>query len=130
MQPRSCGHGLLKEWQTQNANMNAAPLPALSHAAAAFADVLQAGAGSATLSMAYAATQFGNACLRAMRGDEGVVECAYVASTLTELPFFASPVRLGTSGIAGGGAIEGGRMCTPLSEAGPVCLLAAKVLRP
>jgi malate dehydrogenase len=33
-----------------------------------------------------------------MRGQQ-VTECAYVASSLTRLPFFASPVRLGPNGI-------------------------------
>lgn len=33
-----------------------------------------------------------------MRGHP-VVECAYVASNLTPLPFFASPVRLGPHGV-------------------------------
>ncbi|PUZ36813.1 hypothetical protein GQ55_9G067100 [Panicum hallii var. hallii] len=58
----------------------------------------KAGAGSATLSMAFAAAKFGDACLRAMRGDAGIVECAYVASEVTELPFFATKVRLGRAG--------------------------------
>ena len=52
--------------------------------------------------MAYAAAQFAEACLRAMAGDAGVVECAFVASSLVSgLPFFASPLRLGPAGIAG-----------------------------
>ncbi|CAL5324481.1 unnamed protein product [Camellia sinensis] len=59
----------------------------------------KAGAGSATLSMAYAAVKFADACLRGLRGDAGVVECAFVASQVTELPFFASRVRLGRTGI-------------------------------
>ncbi|KAL6642246.1 hypothetical protein ACP70R_020427 [Stipagrostis hirtigluma subsp. patula] len=59
----------------------------------------KAGAGSATLSMAYAAAKFADACLRGLRGDAGVVECSYVASQVTELPFFASKVRLGRCGI-------------------------------
>lgn len=58
----------------------------------------KAGAGSATLSMAYAAVEFADACLRGLRGDAGVVECAFVASQVTELPFFASKVRLGRQG--------------------------------
>lgn len=58
----------------------------------------KAGAGSATLSMAYAAVKFADACLRGLRGDAGIVECAYVASQVTELPFFASKVRLGRAG--------------------------------
>ncbi|KAG8049360.1 hypothetical protein GUJ93_ZPchr0009g2152 [Zizania palustris] len=59
----------------------------------------KAGAGSATLSMAYAAAKFADACLRGLHGDAGVVECSYVASQVTELPFFASKVRLGRCGI-------------------------------
>ncbi|TVU44793.1 hypothetical protein EJB05_04249 [Eragrostis curvula] len=58
----------------------------------------KAGAGSATLSMAFAAAKFGDACLRAMRGEAGIVECSYVASQVTELPFFATKVRLGRGG--------------------------------
>ena len=49
--------------------------------------------------MAYAAAEFGEACLRALSGHAGVVECAYVDSHLTELPFFASRVRLGPEGV-------------------------------
>ncbi|KAL4377479.1 hypothetical protein GQ457_02G008680 [Hibiscus cannabinus] len=59
----------------------------------------KAGAGSATLSMAYAAVKFADACLRGLRGDAGIVECSYVASHVTELPFFASKVRLGRTGV-------------------------------
>jgi malate dehydrogenase len=40
----------------------------------------KAGTGSATLSMAYAAAKFGEACLRALQGETGIIECAYVAS--------------------------------------------------
>ncbi|CAL9083464.1 unnamed protein product [Musa textilis] len=58
----------------------------------------KAGAGSATLSMAFAAAKFADACLRGLRGDAGIVECSFVASQVTELPFFASKVRLGRGG--------------------------------
>ncbi|KAE8727223.1 Malate dehydrogenase, glyoxysomal [Hibiscus syriacus] len=58
----------------------------------------KAGAGSATLSMAYAAVKFADACLRGLRGDAGIVECAFVASQVTELPFFATKVQLGRTG--------------------------------
>ncbi|XP_008779215.1 malate dehydrogenase, glyoxysomal-like [Phoenix dactylifera] len=58
----------------------------------------KAGAGSATLSMAYAAAKFADACLRGLRGDAGIVECSFVASQVTELPFFASKVQLGRGG--------------------------------
>ncbi|XP_028244978.1 malate dehydrogenase, glyoxysomal-like isoform X1 [Glycine soja] len=59
----------------------------------------KAGAGSATLTMAYAAVKFADACLHALRGDAGIIECAYVASQVAELPFFASKVRLGRGGV-------------------------------
>lgn len=59
----------------------------------------KAGTGSATLSMAYAAAEFANSCLKALNGDANVVQCSFVASNLTELPFFASPVRIGKNGI-------------------------------
>ncbi|KAJ4967068.1 hypothetical protein NE237_018917 [Protea cynaroides] len=58
----------------------------------------KAGAGSATLSMAYAAAKFADACLRGLRGDAGIVECSFISSQVTELPFFASKVRLGRTG--------------------------------
>ena len=59
----------------------------------------KAGAGSATLSMAYAAARFSESCLRGLRGDPGVVECAFVQSELTAAPFFASRVVLGRNGV-------------------------------
>eukprot|EP00850_Spirogloea_muscicola_P011921 SM000076S21742 [mRNA] locus=s76:32580:34445:+ [translate_table: standard] len=60
----------------------------------------KAGAGSATLSMAYAAARFAESCLRALDGDSDVYECAYVESDLVpELPFFASRVKLGKRGV-------------------------------
>eukprot|EP00898_Chlorokybus_atmophyticus_P006185 jgi/Chlat1/6568/Chrsp45S05936 len=59
----------------------------------------KAGAGSATLSMAYAAAKFAESCLRAMSGASNIVEYSYVDSKVTDLPFFASKVRIGPSGI-------------------------------
>ncbi|BBH03958.1 Malate dehydrogenase 2, mitochondrial [Prunus dulcis] len=59
----------------------------------------KAGAGSATLSMAYAAARFVESSLRALDGDGDVYECSYVESDLTELPFFASRVKLGRKGV-------------------------------
>merc|ERR1712133_157068 len=59
----------------------------------------KAGAGSATLSMAYAAARFTDSLIKAMNGQEGVVECSYVASDITESPYFATPVLLGPSGM-------------------------------
>ncbi|KAI5683776.1 hypothetical protein M9H77_05004 [Catharanthus roseus] len=59
----------------------------------------KAGAGSATLSMAYAAARFVESSLRALDGDSDVYECSFVQSDLTELPFFASRVKLGKDGV-------------------------------
>jgi len=60
----------------------------------------KAGAGSATLSMAYAAARFAESALRGLSGDDDVIECTFVPSDITELPFFASKVRLGPEGAA------------------------------
>lgn len=54
--------------------------------------------GSATLSMAYAGALFADACLRGLNGDPDVIECSYVASSITEVPFFSSKVKLGKNG--------------------------------
>ncbi|KAL0416638.1 UNVERIFIED_CONTAM: Malate dehydrogenase, chloroplastic [Sesamum latifolium] len=59
----------------------------------------KAGAGSATLSMAYAAARFVESSLRALDGDSDVYECSYIQSELTELPFFASRIKLGKNGV-------------------------------
>uniref|UniRef100_A0A0D6QSN2 Malate dehydrogenase n=1 Tax=Araucaria cunninghamii TaxID=56994 RepID=A0A0D6QSN2_ARACU len=59
----------------------------------------KAGKGSATLSMAYAGAIFANACLKGLNGEPDVVECSFVQSKVTELPFFASKVRLGKNGL-------------------------------
>lgn len=50
--------------------------------------------------MAYAAARMAESVLRGLDGEDGVVECAYVASSVTSLPFFASKVRLGRGGVA------------------------------
>lgn len=59
----------------------------------------KAGNGSATLSMAHAAAVFTNQILRATNGETGIVECAYVESTVTDAAFFSSPLKLGPDGI-------------------------------
>ncbi|KAL3318315.1 malate DEHYDROGENASE, NAD-dependent [Cichlidogyrus casuarinus] len=59
----------------------------------------KAGAGSATLSMAYAGARFVNSLLEAMNGRHGVVECAYIQSDVSECSFFASPILLGVNGV-------------------------------
>jgi len=70
------------------------------------------GAGSATLSMAYAGAEFASKILRAITGEKGIVAPSYVSvaadaaggSALTkelgeELAFFSSNVEFGTDGI-------------------------------
>jgi len=59
----------------------------------------KAGAGSATLSMAYAGYLFTENVVRALNGEENIVQCAYVESTLTDAPYFASPCRFGKGGV-------------------------------
>jgi len=59
----------------------------------------KAGAGSATLSMAWAGAQFAFSLLRALNGEEGIVECAMVESDVTECQYFATPLELGTEGL-------------------------------
>merc|ERR1712039_770695 len=56
------------------------------------------GKGSATLSMAYAGARFAKAILSGLAG-EPMTECSYVASTVTELPYFASKVPFGPKGV-------------------------------
>merc|ERR1712038_1542594 len=52
------------------------------------------GKGSATLSMAYAGARLASAVLSGLAG-EPKVECAYVMSDVTELPYFTSKVKFG-----------------------------------
>lgn len=59
----------------------------------------KAGAGSATLSMAYAGQWFASRLISALAGDKNVVECAFVENDLTSAPFFATKVRLGPRGV-------------------------------
>merc|ERR1719313_357035 len=56
------------------------------------------GRGSATLSMAYAGARLGKAVLRGLAGVD-TVECAYVESTVTSLPYFATKVTFGKNGV-------------------------------
>ena len=58
----------------------------------------KAGAGSATLSMAYAGFLFTENVVKAMKG-QNVVQCAYVESNLTEAKYFASPCKFGPNGV-------------------------------
>merc|ERR1712157_504355 len=56
------------------------------------------GKGSATLSMAYAGARLASAVLSGLAG-EPKVECAYVMSDITDLPYFTSKVRFGVKGV-------------------------------
>ncbi|KAK2720800.1 malate dehydrogenase, mitochondrial-like [Artemia franciscana] len=59
----------------------------------------KAGAGSATLSMAYAGARFTFSLIRALNGEQGIIECAYVRSDVTEAKYFSTPLLLGPNGI-------------------------------
>ncbi|KIJ26259.1 hypothetical protein M422DRAFT_272697 [Sphaerobolus stellatus SS14] len=68
-------------------------------------EVVQAkeGAGSATLSMAYAAAKFTNLLLRALKGEAGIVTPTFVKSLLFAaqgIEFFSSAVELSPNGVA------------------------------
>ena len=60
----------------------------------------KAGAGSATLSMAYAGAEFTDSVLRGLKGEKNVIAPAFVKSTVTECEYFASNVELGPNGVA------------------------------
>merc|ERR1711953_166078 len=57
------------------------------------------GAGSATLSMAYAGAEFADRVMAGLAGEQGVTECTFVESSVTDAKFFASPVTLGKDGV-------------------------------
>mmetsp|Transcript_12427 Transcript_12427/g.16329 ORF Transcript_12427/g.16329 Transcript_12427/m.16329 type:complete len:340 (+) Transcript_12427:170-1189(+) len=58
----------------------------------------KAGAGSATLSMAYAGYVFTEQVLKGLNGEK-ITQCAYVESSITDAPFFASPCEFGPNGV-------------------------------
>lgn len=60
----------------------------------------KAGGGSATLSMGQAAARFGLSLVRALQGEQGVVECAYVEGDGEHARFFSQPLLLGKNGVA------------------------------
>eukprot|EP00933_Yihiella_yeosuensis_P016856 TRINITY_DN1425_c0_g2_i2.p1 TRINITY_DN1425_c0_g2~~TRINITY_DN1425_c0_g2_i2.p1 ORF type:complete len:422 (-),score=156.78 TRINITY_DN1425_c0_g2_i2:310-1575(-) len=81
--------------------IDASKIPDLDkHVQDAGTDVVNAknGKGSATLSMAYAGARLGKAVLAGLSGRRRV-ECAYVASEITDLPYFASKVVFGKTGV-------------------------------
>jgi len=83
------------------ASLPAAGIPALDEKVQNAGTVVvnaKNGKGSATLSMAYAGARLGKKVLAGLRGEESV-ECAYVRSSISELPYFASKVKFGTKGV-------------------------------
>ncbi|CAA6665822.1 unnamed protein product [Spirodela intermedia] len=58
----------------------------------------KAGKGSATLSMLWW-INFRGCMSEGLNGAPDIVECSFVQSSVTELPFFASKVKLGRNGI-------------------------------
>merc|ERR550525_2049602 len=81
--------------------IDADKIPALdSHVQDAGTDVVNAknGKGSAALSMAYAGARLGKSVLAGLLGRKRT-ECAYVASTITDLPYFAQKVTFGEGGV-------------------------------
>jgi len=57
------------------------------------------GAGSATLSMAFAALKFVSALIEAAQGKQNVVQCTYVKVEGKETEYFSGPVLLGREGV-------------------------------
>merc|ERR1712019_220871 len=70
------------------------------HVQNAGTDVVEAkgGKGSATLSMAYAGARMAKSVLAGLMGRKRT-ECAYVASDITDLPYFSSKVLFGEGGV-------------------------------
>jgi len=57
------------------------------------------GAGSATLSMAYAGAEFAFSVIQGMRGDKGIAECTFVENPTAPTQWFSTKVELGTEGV-------------------------------
>jgi malate dehydrogenase len=88
--------------QVKNAKLTEEQIKALTHRIQFGGDeVVKAkdGAGSATLSMAYAGARFAVRLLDAMNGEKNVVECSFTQNNVTKLPFFSTPVTLGPNGV-------------------------------
>jgi len=59
----------------------------------------KAGGGSATLSMGYAGARFCLSLVRALNGEDNVIECTYIEGPGDKARFFAQPVLLGRNGV-------------------------------
>ena len=73
------------------------------------------GAGSATLSMAYAGAMFASSVIRGLNGETGVIEPAYIEQDVLGCKFFASQVEFGKNGVER--AIPIPKNLTPVEEA-------------
>ena len=60
----------------------------------------KAGGGSATLSMGQAASRFCLSLVKALQGNNNVIECSYVEGSGENARFFAQPIKLGKEGVA------------------------------
>jgi len=49
--------------------------------------------------MAYAGARFGFSLIKALNGEQNVVECSYVRSNITDAKYFSTPVLLGKNGV-------------------------------
>ncbi len=81
--------------QVPGTNFSEADIASLTHRIQFGGDeVVKAkdGAGSATLSMAYAGQIFTSRVLEGLSGTPNVVECSFVENNLTAAPFFSTPV--------------------------------------
>jgi len=88
--------------QIKDAKFGEEELKAISHRIQFGGDEVvaaKAGAGSATLSMAYAGANFTIQLLKAMSGEKNIVECCYTENTITDAAFFATPTTLGPNGV-------------------------------
>lgn len=59
----------------------------------------KAGAGSATISMAWAGAHFAIKLVKALRGENNIVTCGYILSDICDSRYFALPMMLGRPGI-------------------------------
>ncbi|CAH1406654.1 unnamed protein product [Nezara viridula] len=60
---------------------------------------LKAGAGTATLAMAFAGSRMVDAIMRGIKGQSNVIECSFVEYNYDEAPYFSTPILLGPNGI-------------------------------
>jgi len=57
------------------------------------------GAGSATLSMAFAGAKWAISVMKALQGEKGVVECSFVESSITDAKYFSTPIQFNKDGM-------------------------------